>query len=84
MVALSDQVIIDDQLLLAMYELELSAGTSPDYPPWSPGCAVIDNIPRPTPKCLTGDGNCWAREESLCRVGPLRVYSRSPPARSLA
>lgn len=85
MVSFIDQefcpVIIDDSLLLAMYELELSAGRSQDHPPRPPGCAVIDNIPRPTPKCLTGDGNCWACEEALVRAGPLRVYSRSPPAR---
>lgn len=85
MVSFIDQkfcpVIIDDPLLLAMYELELSAETSQDHPPRPPGCAVIDNIPRPFQSYWAGDGYCWAGEEELVRVGPLSLYSRSPPAR---
>lgn len=85
MVSFIDQkfcpVIIDDSLLLAMYELELSAGRSQDHPPRPPGCAVIDNVPRPFHNYGPKDGNCWAGEEALVRAGPLRVYSRSPPAR---
>lgn len=85
MVSFIDQefcpVIIDDSLLLAMYELELSAETSQDHPPRLPRCAVIDNVPRPFHNYGPKDGNCWACEEALVRAGPLRVYSRSPPAR---
>lgn len=85
MVSFIDQefcpVIIDDSVLLAMYELELSAGMSQDRPPRPPGCAVIDDVPLPFQSYWAGDGNCWVCEEELVRVGPLSLYSRSPPAR---
>ena len=87
MVALIDQgfypSIIDDQLLLAMYELELSATTGQDQPPRSPGCTAIDGVPRPRQRCSERHGYCGACEGVIRKVGPLRVYSRSPPGRCL-
>ena len=72
-------LVVDDELLLAMYELELSTAARQDQPPRARKYCATGGVPRPSQRCpgeMFADG---AGEQSLHRPKPLRVYSRSPP-----
>lgn len=71
---------VDDELLLAMYELELSTAVRQGQPPRTRQCSAIDGVPRPSQRCPEETSDSRASEQTLGRSKPLRVYSRSPPA----
>ncbi len=72
-------LVIDDELLLAIYELELSTAPRRYQPPRARPRTALDGVPRPSWRCPEGTNDSRARKSSVRRVGPVRVYSRSPP-----
>ncbi|MNW48150.1 hypothetical protein D3C74_255000 [compost metagenome] len=72
-------LVIDDELLLAIYELELATAPRQDQPPRAYLRTVLDGVPRPSKRCLETENNTRAREGPVHGIGPVRVYSRSPP-----
>lgn len=83
MSALSDTVfsplVIEDELLLAIYELELSTAPRQDQPPRSHQYTAIDGVPRPSQRCPEGMNEIRAGHCSVHQAKPTLVYARSPP-----
>ena len=74
-----DPLVADDELLLAIYELEVSTASRQHQPPRSHLCTSIEDVPRPSQRCPEGTNEVRTIQRSVRRAGPVRVYSRSPP-----
>jgi len=74
-----NSLVVDDELLLAMCELELSTAARQDQPPRARKYCAAGGVPRPSQRCPEEMIAAGASEQSLHRPKPLRVYSRSPP-----
>lgn len=72
-------LVIDDELLLAIYELELSTAPRQDQPPRARPRTALDGVPRPSQRCPEGQNDSRVSEGSVRSLEPARVYSRSPP-----
>lgn len=72
-------LVIDDELLLAIYELELSTAPRQDQPPRARPRTALDGVPRPSQRCPEAENDTRVSEGSVRAIGPARVYSRSPP-----
>ncbi len=72
-------LVIDDELLLAIYEFELSTAPRQDQPPRARLRTALDGVPRPSWRCPEVAKDNRAGESSVRSIGTARVYSRSPP-----
>ncbi|GEM_PF-2450109 len=72
-------LVIDDELLLAIYELELSTAPRQNQPPRARPRTALDGVPRPSWRCPEAENDSRTSQSSVRRIGPAKVHSRSPP-----
>ena len=77
--SLCNPLVINDELLLAIYELELSKAPRQNQPPRSLLLTATVDVPRPGGQRPEGTSETRTTHRTVRRSGRVRVYSRSPP-----